>query len=84
MFRCMSGAEAALTSLTIHAKPNAQGKRRRSTEGAQGTNTGQENGEAMASIGVGLTAELGWCRTRGVRALYSLVELGIRNRAIAQ
>ena len=30
----------------------AQGKRRRSTEGAQGTNTGHENGEAMACRGV--------------------------------
>ena len=38
---------------------NAQGKRRRSTEGAQGTNTGHENGEAMASVGVRLTAQLG-------------------------
>ena len=41
-------------------KPNAQGKRHRSTEGAEGTNTGHENGEAMACVGVRLTAQLGW------------------------
>ena len=40
-------------------KPNYQGKRRRSTAGAQGTNTGHEDGEAMASVGVRLTAQLG-------------------------
>ena len=40
-------------------EPNYQGKRRRSTEGAQGTNTGHKNGEAMASVGVRLTAQLG-------------------------
>ncbi len=39
--------------------PNYQGKRRRSTEGAEGTNTGHEDGEAMASVGVRLTAQLG-------------------------
>ena len=39
--------------------PNAQGKRRRSTEGAQGTNKGQDNGEALALVGVRLTAQLG-------------------------
>ena len=39
--------------------PNYQGKRRRSTAGAQGTNTGHEDGEAMASVGVRLTAQLG-------------------------
>jgi len=33
--------------------------RRRSTEGAQGTNTGHEDGEAMASVGVRLIAQLG-------------------------
>ncbi len=38
---------------------NAKGKRRRSTEGAQGTNTGHENAEGMACVGVRLTAELG-------------------------
>ena len=37
----------------------AQGKRRRSTEGAQGTNTGRENAEGMASVGVRLTDQLG-------------------------
>jgi len=44
--------------------PNYQGKRRRSTAGAQGTNTGHEDGEAMASVGVRLTAQLGdsWAR----------------------
>ena len=40
-------------------RPNYQGKRRRSTAGAQGTNTGHEDGEAMASVGVRLTAQLG-------------------------
>jgi len=40
-------------------RPNAQGKRRRSTEGAEGTNTGHENAEGMASVGVRLTARLG-------------------------
>jgi hypothetical protein len=39
---------------------NAQGKRRRSTEGALGTNKGHENGKAMALVGVRLTAQLGW------------------------
>ncbi len=38
---------------------NAQGKRRRSTEGAQGTNKGHENSEGMALVGVRLTAQLG-------------------------
>ena len=38
---------------------NYKGKRRRSTEGAEGTNTGHENGEAMASVGVRLTDQLG-------------------------
>ena len=41
-------------------RPNAQGKRHRSTEGAEGTNTGHENGEAMACVGVRLTDQLGW------------------------
>ena len=40
--------------------PNARGKRRRSTEGAQGTNKGHENAEGMALVGVRLTARLGW------------------------
>jgi len=39
--------------------PNYQGKRRRSTEGAEGTNTGHENAEGMACVGVRLTAQLG-------------------------
>ncbi len=38
---------------------NAQGKRRRSTEGAEGTNKGQDNGEALALVGVRLTDQLG-------------------------
>jgi hypothetical protein len=39
--------------------PNAQVQRRRSTEGAQGTNKGRENAEGMALVGVRLTAQLG-------------------------
>ena len=39
--------------------PNYQGKRRRSTEGAQGTDMGHENAEGMAHVGVRLTAQLG-------------------------
>ena len=38
---------------------NAQGKRRRSTEGAEGNNTGHENAAGMACVGVRLTAQLG-------------------------
>lgn len=38
---------------------NARGKRRRSTEGAQGTNKGHENAEGMALVGVRLTVQLG-------------------------
>ena len=38
---------------------NAQGKRRRSTAGAQGTDMGHENAEGMAHVGVRLTAQLG-------------------------
>ena len=41
-------------------KPNYQGKRRRSTAGAQGTNTGHENAEGLACVGVRLTDQLGW------------------------
>lgn len=37
---------------------NAQGKRRRSTEGAEGTNKGHENAEGMALVCVRLTAQL--------------------------
>ncbi len=57
----------------VRREPNAQGKRRRSTEGAQGTNKGHKNGEAMALVGVRLTAQLGrtsylskmsWCASR--------------------
>jgi len=40
-------------------RPNYKGKRHRSTEGAQGTNKGQDNGEALALVGVRLTAQLG-------------------------
>jgi len=39
---------------------NAQGKRHRSTVGAEGTNKGHENAEGMAFVGVRLTAQLGW------------------------
>ncbi len=39
--------------------PNAKGKRRRGTEGAEGTNTGHENAEGMACVGVRLTDQLG-------------------------
>ncbi len=46
-------------------QPNAQGKRRRSTEGAQGTNTGHENAEGMACVGVRLTGQLGHARING-------------------
>ena len=42
----------------------AQGKRRRSTEGAQGTNTGHENAVGMACVGVRLTDQLGWGQVR--------------------
>lgn len=38
---------------------NHHGKRRRSTVGAEGTDTGHEDGEAMVSVGVRLTAQLG-------------------------
>ena len=44
----------------VFRRPNARGKRRRSTGGAQGTNTGHENAEGMACVGVRLTAQLGW------------------------
>jgi len=47
--------------------PNYQGKRRRSTAGAQGTNAGHEDGEAMARVGVRLTAQLGWWKYQGKR-----------------
>jgi len=43
----------------ICEKPNYKGKRRRSTEGAQGTNKAHENGEAMGFVGVRLTDQLG-------------------------
>lgn len=41
--------------------PNYQGKRRRSTEGAEGTNKGHENAEGMAlgCVRVDLTVRLG-------------------------
>lgn len=44
---------------TKTGEPCYQAHRRRSTKGAQGANTGQEVGEAMASVGVRLTARLG-------------------------
>ena len=43
----------------LPAGTNARGKRRRSTAGAKGTNTGHENAEGMACVGVRLTAQLG-------------------------
>jgi hypothetical protein len=54
--------EAALTTLgrcQKQEKANAQGKRRRSTEGAEGTNTGNKNPKGLACVGVRLTAQLG-------------------------
>ena len=39
--------------------PKYQGKRRRSTAGAQGANTGHENTEGMACVGARLTTHLG-------------------------
>ncbi len=60
--------------------PNAQGKRRRSTEGAHGTNKGQDNGEAMALVGVRLTAQLGGCakeRAPGTRRSLVAVQLNV-------
>lgn len=40
-------------------RPNAKGKRRQSTAGAEGINKGHENTEGMALVGVHLTAQLG-------------------------
>ena len=48
--------------------PNAKGKRRRSTEGAQGTNKGHENAEGMVLVGVRLTDQLGRERDRRQKA----------------
>jgi len=47
----------------------AQGKRRRSTEGAEGTNKGHENAEGMALVGVRLTDQLGWGAEAMVKAM---------------
>ena len=62
--------------------PNAQGKRRRSTEGAEGTNKGRENAEGMALVGVRLTVQLGqaWARyrRRAATAVYSSFEISIK------
>ena len=57
---------------TVLQEPNAQGKRRRSTEGAEGTNKGQDNGEALALVGVRLTAQLG-CGQMTKRLSYSFI-----------
>lgn len=38
---------------------NAQGERRQSTQGVEGTNTGHEDGDARASFGVRLASQLG-------------------------
>ena len=54
----MVGLIDACMALRLMA-PNYQGKRRRSTVGAEGTNTGHENAEGMACVGVRLTAQLG-------------------------
>ena len=57
---CQTGALNSTSSFGGFTEPsNYQGKRRRSTEGAEGTNTGHENAEGMASVGVRLTAQLG-------------------------
>ena len=50
----------ALASGGFTRGPNACVQRRRSTEGAQGTNPGHKNGEAMARVGVRCNAQLGW------------------------
>jgi len=60
-------------------RPNAQVQRRRSTAGAQGTNTGHENAEGMACVGVRLTAQLGaelgsWIGLLGVFVMRGLKE----------
>jgi hypothetical protein len=68
-----------MAAISVAWGPNAQGKRRRSTEGAQGTNTGHEDAEGMASVGVRLTAELGQKNYEVVRILQSLP--GLRNFA---
>ena len=49
-----------MRSMLCTKRPNAKGKRHRSTEGAEGTNKGQDNGEALALVGVRLTDQLGW------------------------
>jgi len=51
--------EMDIDALWVMERPNYKGKRRRSTEGAQGTDTGHEDGEAMASVGVRCNAQLG-------------------------
>ena len=52
-------------AVLVMCGPNAQVQRRRSTEGAQGTNTGHKNGEAMARVGVRCNAQLGlWIGAR--------------------
>ena len=56
----------------MHTRPNAQGKRRRSTEGAEGTNKGHENAEGMALVGVRLTAQLGFgAEYKALKAKYA-------------
>jgi hypothetical protein len=47
--------------------PNAQGKRRRCTAGALGTNTDHEDGEAMSSVGDGSPAQLDEAAVRRFR-----------------
>lgn len=53
------GVSAVGVRLSRNLAPSAQGKRRRSTESAEGTNTGHKNAKGMASVGVRLTAQLG-------------------------
>jgi len=69
---------------TARSAPNAQGKRHRSTEGAEGTNKGQDNGEALALVGVRLTAQLGdgfWALARYFIAETVGVTLASRSHA---
>ena len=82
----MRGESALVLNVRVLLmRPNAQGKRRRSTEGAQGTNTGHDNAEGMACVGVRLTAQLGRACLRAgtVGASYCLVLSDVRIDEIA-
>ena len=63
---------------------NAQGKRHRSTEGAQGTNKGQDNGETLALVGVRLTDQLGWgwLLDLAISLLLAFVALGAKELSV--